>query len=262
MPDLFTGTTALITGASRGIGAAFADLFAARGVNLILVARTESHLHAVAARVRRHGIRAEALQADLADAAAPERLEREVADKGLTVDHLVNNAGIGVHGRFFHGDVEHHRRVLQVNMVAPVELAARFLPAMIARRRGGLLNIGSTAAFQGLAWLPVYAATKASLLNWSEGLWASLRGTGVRCCCLCPGPVDTAFFDANDLTVRPPTFVMQSPDAVARAGLRAYRRDRCVAYSGWAFRLLAWATRVAPRSLAALGGSLYAKPKE
>lgn len=261
MADLFSGTTALITGASRGIGAAFADLLAERGAALALVARDRAALEVVAGRARRRGGRVEVLPADLADPAAPASIEREVAARGMVVDHLINNAGIGVNGRFADAAAERHLRVIDVNLRAPTELAARFLPGMIARKRGGVLNVASTAAFQGLVWLPVYSATKAYLLVWNEAVWVGLRGTGVRSCCLCPGPVDTAWFEANQASFRPPRGVAQTPEAVARAGLRGYERDRSHVISGFPFRLLAWSTRLAPRWLAARMAAGFGKPE-
>ena len=225
MADLFSGTTALITGGSRGIGAAFAELLAERGAALALVARDRAALEGVARRVGRHGGRVELLPTDLADPAAPAMIERELAARGMVVDHLINNAGIGVNERFPDSAAERHLRVIDVNLRAPTELAARFLPGMVNRRRGGVLNVASTAAFQGLVWLPVYSATKAYLLVWNEAVWVGLRGTGVRFCCLCPGPVDTTWFEANQVSFRPPRGVAQSADAVARAGLRAYERS-------------------------------------
>jgi short-subunit dehydrogenase len=151
---------------------------------------------------------------------------------------------------------------VDVNVRAVTELAALFLPGMVGRRRGGLINVSSTAAFQGLVWLPVYSGTKAYVLTWSEAVWASLRGTGVRCCCLLPGPVDTLFFDRNDLNARPPKFLMQSAATVARAGLRGYEADRSMIYSSLLFGLVATSVRLVPRSFAARMGQIYARRVE
>ncbi len=259
MPDLWRGTTALITGASRGIGEAFADELSARGTDVVLVARTGADLEPVAARARSRGVRAEIVVADLSRPEAPGQISARVKELGLTIDLLVNNAGVGVHGRFVSDPPEPHLKTIDVNVRAVTELAARFLPGMVSRRRGGLLNVSSTAAFQGLVWLPVYSGTKAYVLTWSEAVWASLRGTGVRCCCLLPGPVDTAFFDRNDLTARPPKFLMQSAAAVARAGLRGYAADRSMIHSSWLFGLVATSVRLVPRSIAARAGQIYAR---
>ncbi|HXI21547.1 MAG TPA: SDR family NAD(P)-dependent oxidoreductase, partial [Gemmatimonadales bacterium] len=147
-----------------------------------------------------------------------------------------------------------------VNVRAVTELAARFLPGMVARRWGGLLNVASTAAWQGLVWMPVYSASKAYVVTWSEAVWTTLRGTGVRCCCVSPGPVETGFFAANDMEP-PPHWMAQSADTVARRALRAYRRDDCHVLPFLPFRLAAWGTRLVPRALAARLGSWYAAPR-
>jgi short-subunit dehydrogenase len=261
MPDIWRGTTVLITGASRGIGAAFADELAGRGADLVLVARNAADLEAVAARARARGVRVEVILSDLSMPEAPADVVRQVAGLGCTIDHLINNAGVGVHGYFVSDGPERHLQTIDVNVRAVTELAARFLSGMVDRRRGGVLNVSSESAFQGLAWLPVYSGTKAYVLTWSEAVWASLRGTGVRCCCLLPGPVDTSFFDHNDLNVRPPKFLMQSAATVARAGIRGYEADRSQVHSSWLFGFVANTTRLVPRSVAARFGMLYAQRK-
>jgi short-subunit dehydrogenase len=257
MPDLFRGTTALVTGASRGIGADFAELLARRGANLVLVARTAPDLEKVAAKARDHGGRVDVLPADLRQPESVALLVRTLETRELVVDHLINNAGIGPHGHFTGFAPERHLQTLDLNVRAVTDLASRLLPGMLARRRGGILNVASTAAFQGLAWLPVYSGTKAYVVTWSEGVWASLRGTGVRCTCLCPGPVDTPFFDDNEHAVRPPRILMQSSSQVAAIGLRAYERDRCLVISSWLFALAAWSVRLMPRSVVARFGAHY-----
>jgi short-subunit dehydrogenase len=131
---------------------------------------------------------------------------------------------------------------------------------MVERKRGGLINVASTAAWQGLMWLPIYSASKAFVITWSEATWMGLRGTGVRCCCVSPGPVDTGFFEANRLEVKPPSWAMQSAATVAASGLRAYESDDCHVLTYLPFRLMAWSTRLAPRALAARLGSWYARP--
>jgi short-subunit dehydrogenase len=261
MPDIFRGTTALVTGASRGLGAAFAQFLAARGAHVILVARQEATLAPVAERVRAAGARATVVAADLALPDGPGAVAEAVAMHGLTVDHLINNAGLGPQGRFQDLPVEAHLQVIDVNLRAVTELSARFLPGMVERRRGGLLNVASTAAWQGLKWLPVYSGSKAYVITWSEAVWIGLRGTGVRCCAVSPGPIDTPYFDANRFSVRPPWWAMQSAETVASRALRAYERDDCHALTFLPFRLMAWGTRLAPRALAARLGSWYAAPK-
>lgn len=258
MPELFRGTTALITGASRGIGAGFARALAARGAHLVLVARDAAALEALATPLRSTGVTVRVLPADLSDPATPGRIAAELDQAGVTVDHLVNNAGVGPQGRFHTLTAERVLPTIDINVRALTELSARFLPGMVGRGRGGLINVASTAAWQGLPFLPVYSASKAYVITWSEATWAGLRGTGVRCLAVSPGPVDTPFFDVNRLATRPPKWMMQSVDAVVTRSLRGYERDDCHLLPFLPFRLLAWSTRLTPRFLAARLGGWYA----
>ncbi len=258
MSELFRGTTALITGASRGIGAAFARELATRGAHLVLVARDAIALEALAASLRPGGVTVRVIAADLTDPAAPARIGAELEREDVTVDHLVNNAGVGPQGRFHTFTPEQALPTIDVNIRALTELSARLLPGMVHRGRGGLINIASTAAWQGLPFLPVYSGSKAFVITWSEATWVGLRGTGVRCLAVSPGPVDTPFFDANRLTARPPQWMMQSATAVVRRSLRGYERDDCHLLPFLPFRLLAWGTRLVPRVLAARLGGWYA----
>ncbi|MDH4130772.1 MAG: SDR family NAD(P)-dependent oxidoreductase [Gemmatimonadota bacterium] len=260
MTHLWRDTTALVTGASRGIGAALAAEIAGRGARTILVARDRGTLEETAAPLRAAGREVAVIAADLAEPSAPAAIQREAERRGLVVDHLVNNAGVGPHGRFHHTAVERHLATIDVNVRAVTELTARFLPGMVDRRRGGILNIASTAAHQGLVWLPAYSGSKAYLMTWSEAVWAGLRGTGVRCCCVAPGPVDTPFFERNEIRSPPPRWMMQSAAVVARRALDAYEHDDCHAITHPPFRLAAWSTRLVPRALAALLGSFYGRP--
>jgi len=261
MAEFWRGSTVLITGATRGIGAAFADQLARAGADLVLAARDRNALEQKATSCRAQGVRVEVVPADLADSGAPAAIERQVSQFGLRIEHLINNAGIGVHGRFWDNPFEEQVKTIAVNVTAPTALAARFLPGMLERRRGGILNVSSTAAFQGLAWMPVYSATKAYILTWTEALRVNLRGTGVRACCLCPGGVDTPFFESNQWRQKPPSILLQSPEGVARAGIRGYQAGRGLVYSSLLYALGAWSTRLVPRWVAALAGSMYAKPK-
>jgi hypothetical protein len=259
MTDIWRGTTTLITGASRGLGAAFAQALSGRGTHLVLVARTATQLEAVAAQL--HGVPVTILPADLADPAAPAALIRDLEARGLVVDHLINNAGVGPQGRFQDLDLAAHLTTIDVNVRAATELTARLLPAMVARRCGGVLNIASTAAYQGLQWVPVYSGSKAYVVNWSEGVWVGLRGSGVRCCCCSPGPVDTPFFRFNGFTAPPSTWMRQSPEAAVRRAIRAYEHDACHVLPFLPFRLLAWSTRLIPRAMAARLGGWYGAPQ-
>jgi len=192
----FQGQTALITGASTGIGAVFARELAARGAHLILAARSEDKLQALAATITaEHGVRVDVLPIDLARPAAGEEVARRVAALGHTVDVLVNNAGFATHGDVVAADRARLLEEVQLNCATVVDLTTQFLPAMTARRSGAIINVASTAAFQPLAHMAVYAATKAFVLSFTEALWGETRPTGVRVIALCPGATDTPFFD-------------------------------------------------------------------
>jgi short-subunit dehydrogenase len=260
MTDLFSGTTVLITGASSGIGSAFADQLATSGARLILTARNPERLAAVALRAREAGASVDTVRLDLTSPGAVPALLRDFEARNVTVDHLVNNAGIGVAGRGTDVAVEDQLRVVDLNVRAAVELALRLLPGMVARGRGGVLNVASTAAFQGLPWLSVYGGSKAFVLGWSEALHVELRGTGVRCCCLCPGPVATAWFATARMGTPMGAITQTAPD-VARAGLRGYARDKSHVISGPLSRTGAWLTRAVPRAVAARIATGFARPR-
>jgi len=261
MRRLFADTTVLITGASGGIGAAFAEQLASTGARLLLTARDPARLDAVARRARTAGAAVEVLRLDLTGPGAVASLLRDLEARGVTVDHLINNAGIGIVGRGAELAVEDQLRVVDLNVRAATELALRLLPGMVDRRRGGVLNVASIGAFQGLPWLSTYGGSKAYVLGWSEALHVELRGTGVRCTCLCPGPVRTGWFAAAQLTTPPSQLLMQAAAEVARAGLRAYVRDRSHVMSGPLARASAWLTRAAPRAVAAYLATGFARPR-
>jgi short-subunit dehydrogenase len=260
MTDLWRGTTTLITGASRGLGQSFAESLADRGTALVLTARGADALEALAARLRAGGTTVTVLPADLTRAEGPDALAKDLERRGLTVDHLINNAGMGPAGRAHELPADIALATIDLNVRAVTALASRLLPGMVARGRGGVLNMASTAAWQGLCWLPVYSGSKAYVITWSEAAWIGLRGTGVRCCCCSPGPVETPFFEANRFGFRPPAWILQQPAAVVRRALRAYERDACHVLPHPAFRLLAWGTRLVPRALAARLGGWYGAP--
>lgn len=193
-----TDDTALITGASSGIGEEFAMELAAQHVNLVLVARREDRLDTVRATLlaRHPGLRVEAITADLARPAAGAELEQQVRERGLDVGILINNAGVGSHAPFVEQAPEVVAAQIQLNCGSLVDLTARFLPAMIRARHGLVINVASTAAFQPVPTMAVYGATKAFVLSFTEALWWETHATGVRVLTLCPGATETEFFAA------------------------------------------------------------------
>lgn len=188
-------TTALVTGASTGIGAVFADKLAARGHDLVLVARSQDKLEAIAQDLsQRYNVAAVAIAQDLTTADAAAHLFTQLEQRGITVEVLVNNAGFGTYGEFGEGDLGTYLNMIQLNITVLVDLTYRCLQGMQARRSGSILNISSTAAFQPIPYLGVYAATKAFVLSFSEALWYECKPYNVKVLGVCPGPTATEFF--------------------------------------------------------------------
>ncbi|MEH2175643.1 SDR family NAD(P)-dependent oxidoreductase [Nostoc sp.] len=191
--------TALITGASSGIGKAFAQELAARNTNLVLVARSEEKLSQLAKQLQeQHNIQVDVIVKDLTEPNAAASVFDATKAKGLTIDLLINNAGFGSYGDFAEGDGEKQVKIVQLNILALVDLTHKFLPLMRQRRSGSIINVSSITAFQPIPYLSVYAASKAFILSFSEALWAENYHYGVRILVTCPGPIETNFFaEAN-----------------------------------------------------------------
>jgi uncharacterized protein len=245
--------TALITGASSGIGEAYAHQLAEKGLDLVLVARSEDRLRELAKQLAEvHSRRVEVVAADLSQPGAASKVAAAVAALGLGVDLLVNNAGFGTAGAFVKQDAERERQEILLNAAAVVDLSHAFLPGMLERGRGGVINVASVAAFQPLPYMSVYAATKAFVLSFTEGLRGELRGKGIRVLCVCPGPVDTPFFEATGnekLRSTVPKGTMMTADAVVAASLKAFRAGRGLVVPGISNKLLAASGRFVPRGL-------------
>ncbi|MEV4143523.1 SDR family NAD(P)-dependent oxidoreductase [Amycolatopsis sp. NPDC049691] len=183
---------AVVTGASTGIGAAITERLAASGAHLVLVARSAGKLDETAERLsRRHGVIVRAVPLDLAAADAPTRLAKTLADEGIEVEMLVNNAGVSTGGPVLDGDPARFRSLIDVNVTALTELTTLLMPAMVARGHGAVVNIASTGGYIPAPYLAVYAATKAYVVSFTRALWAETRSTGVRVVAVSPGPTKT-----------------------------------------------------------------------
>ena len=246
--------TALVTGASSGIGVELAKLCARDGYNLVLVARRVERLEQLGAELAgRHGVRYHAVAADLADADAPAEIVRRTDGAALAVDVLVNNAGFGAVGPFATADPDTGRRMIRVNVEALTQLTRLLLPGMLARRRGRILNVASTAGFVPGPLMAVYYATKAYVISFSEALAEELRGSGVSVTVLCPGPTRTEFQAVAGMQAarlfRLPG-VMDAGD-VARAGYRGLMRGKRMVVPGLMNRALPFVVRISPRGVVA-----------
>lgn len=257
MTDSFHGSYVLVTGASSGLGAQFARQLGARGANLVLTARSTERLAALAAELRgRHSVTVHVISVDLAAPDGPAKLIAEVDSLGVAIDHLVNNAGFGSLGRFVRTRPERETEMVRLNCEAVVCLTRHFLPGMIERGRGGVIQVSSTAGHQPTPFFTTYGATKAFVLSFASALSAELRGSGVRMMAFCPGPVPTGFQKAAGLAVtdlkqgglRARLSMMEAPEAVRR-GLHAYEAGRSVYVPGLVNRVMTIATKLAPREL-------------
>ncbi|OBH14226.1 hypothetical protein A9X03_23465 [Mycobacterium sp. E1715] len=248
---------AVITGASSGLGAIFADQLAQRGMSLVLAGRDEARLNAVAQRV---GQQVELVVGDLSIPAGVDALVARLA--GREIDVLVNNAGFGTYGRFAEVDAGREHELVAVNVDALVRLTHAVLPGMLARRRGGILNVASTIAFQPGPYQATYGASKAFVLSLSQALWAETRGSGVTVTALCPGPTRTGFVDAlgSDVSHTAIYRRLAAPEPVVAAGLRALDRGRAVVVPGWRYRAMTTGSRLMPGWVSALVSGRMLRP--
>src|SRR5437764_5327779 len=206
--------TTLVTGASSGIGAAFARKLAARGRNVMLVARSEDKLIALCNELGRlTSIRAQYLVLDLQQPESGSQLFEETNKRGLEIDMLINNAGFGSMGDFARLNLNRELEMIELNVRTLVDLTHRFLAPMRERRRGTIINVASTAGYQAVPYMATYAATKAFVLSFSEALWEENRPYGIHVMALCPGVTDTNFFAASEIE-RPPMRTVQTPEEV------------------------------------------------
>jgi short-subunit dehydrogenase len=246
--------TALITGASGGIGEALARIFAAHKYDLVLVARTEDKLQALSVELSRaHSIQSRIVAVDLTDPAAPQRLYDSLNTQGITIDTLINNAGFGRCGAYAEVDYEIEARMIQLNVSTLAHLTRLYLPGMLARRSGRILNVASTAAFVPGPFMAVYYASKAFVLSFSQALSEEADGTGVTVTALCPGATKTNFA-AIAGNQDSPLFrdgVVMDALTVAQAGYDGLMAGRRLVVPGWSNRMTVLSTRLAPRTMLA-----------
>jgi len=241
---------ALITGASSGIGEQFARALAARGHNLVLVARSREKLQSLAAELARvNGILAEALPFDLSAAGAADQLARALGERGHEIDLLVNNAGFGARGEFWQLPLDRQSEMLRLNIHAAMELTHRLLPAMIAKRHGAIINVSSTASFQPVPYTTTYAATKAFVTSFSLGLAEELRAYGVAVVTLCPGGTRTNIFEASQYGRRDFPGGLQPAEEVVQEALKALDRGGGLVVPRLFNKVGVFVQRFVPRSL-------------
>ena len=254
LPSPSTDQCCLVTGASSGIGAEIARLLAARGHNVVLVARREDRLRSLAGELAgAHHVRAEVVAADLTDAEVRAGLVQAVEELGLGVEVLVNNAGFSTSGPVCRAERAREIAMVRTDVEAVVDLCTLFLPGMVERKRGAVLNVASTAAFQPIPGQAGYAASKAFVLSYTHAIRAELRHTGVSLTALCPGPVETEFVEAAGLSdalegTVPKAFFM-APDAVAKAAVAGLAAGKAVVVPGLGNKISAAGGHLTPRRI-------------
>jgi short-subunit dehydrogenase len=255
LPPPAPDRTCLVTGASAGIGLEIARQLAQRHHNLVLVARRQDKLAELASSLHAdHGVRAEVLAADISDAESRAALPQRVADLGLVVDVLVNNAGVSTIGAVQRSEHEGEVAMVRTNVEAVIDMCSLFIPGMAQRGRGAVLNVASTAAYQPLPGQAGYAATKAFVLSYTQAIRAELKGTGVTATVLCPGPVDTGFgaaagFSDEDAEAALPKIMWLPAEKVAQDAVAGLAAGRAVVIPGAANRIGARLAHVAPRAV-------------
>ena len=247
--------SALITGASAGIGREFARQLAGRAGSVVLVARRRERLEQLRNELKKDNpnLNVHVYDVDLADKARVDALIDSLARDKIDIDLLINNAGLGDSGPFATSDPERIDQIIQVNMSALTLLTRKLLPPMIARKRGAILNVSSSAGFLPIPGFAIYAASKAYVTSFSEAIFSELRGTGVSVCALCPGPVHTEF---NDVAQRPgeardrsPEFVYVPVEQVVRDALAAVEADRPLVIPGFLMKVGMFLVRMTPMSI-------------
>ena len=245
-----SGQTALVTGASAGIGVDLAECFAKGGYDLIITARTEAALREVADRISKaFGVKVTAIAGDLGANGGGAKLAAEIAQRGLSVDVLVNNAGFGHAGGFAAEPIEPQLGMVDLNVRALTELTHIYWKGMLAKKRGGVINVASTAAFQPGPLMAVYYASKAYVLSFSEALWEEAGGTGVHVSCLCPGPTASKFREraGTGKTRLGKTVAVMPSMPVAEEGYQGFLQNRRVVVTGGRNKMMVGAVKMLPK---------------
>ena len=258
--------TALVTGASSGIGETFAQELANRQYNLVLVARSQDKLQQLAQQLEKdHQIQTEVIPQNLAEPNAPQTLFDTITAKGINIDLLINNAGFGDYGLFANSSLARQLEMIQLNISAIVALTHLFLTPMRQQGEGGIINVSSIAAFQPIPYMSIYAATKAFVLNFSEAMWEENKDAGVTVTCVCPGPTETEFFIKANF----PNSITESsqqnytsPEEVVKAALNAFEQKQAnIVPGGFPNQLIANLPRFLPREALVKAVAQQFRPK-
>ncbi|HEY4106562.1 MAG TPA: SDR family oxidoreductase [Polyangiaceae bacterium] len=249
--DVFSGTFALVTGASSGLGEEFARQLAHRGCNLVLTGRSREKLETLGSDLARiNGVATRIVTADLSQPGGAEQLALIVDDLGIPIDHLINNAGFGSAGGFADSEAERQTGMVRVNVESVVYLSRHFLPGMVKRDHGGIINLGSTAAYQPTPYMATYGASKAFILSFSAALASELERTKVRVLACCPGFVPTGFQSAAGVPEgSAPKIAQLEPNAVVQGALDAYVARRVVYVPGAMNSVQTTLSKVLPRAV-------------
>lgn len=263
MLDAYAERWALITGASSGIGAEFARRLAGRGMHLVLTARREDKLQELAAELdTQHGTRCEVIPCDLSEVGSSNRLMAQIAARGVQVELLINNAGFGVVSDVENTDPERVQQLIRLNIATLTDLTYAVLPGMLERRHGAVINVSSVAAFQPVAYMAAYAASKAYVLHFSEALWAEVRDRGVTVLGLCPGPTETDFFESAGVPDWLKKHTHHSPTKVVKTAIKAMEKRKQYVITGWKNYFWSIAVRLATRRTAVNEARKYFRPKK
>lgn len=244
--------TALITGASGGLGLSFVNLFAKEGYDLVLVARNGERLEEIKKEIEeKYNVKAIVVAKDLCSPNGAQEVYDATKEAEIKIDVLVNNAGFGDFGEFYKSDINKQIRMVDLNCTALMHLCHLYLPDMIEQKRGNILNVDSIAAFQAGPLMSVYYATKAFVLSFSQALTRELKGTGVKVTALCPGPIRTNFDNAADLGESGlfKNLKVWDPDVVAKFGYKKMKKGKSLCICGFTNKIIVFANRLSPRSL-------------